>query len=247
MAKKIEEKYQQLSEQAHILKRPGMWVGSVKEEDRQVFIYDIEENKMTMKDIKYSPAMLKLFDEILSNSCDEYRRKDNLGLTEVTVNLDMTKGEITVSDNGGIPVVMHKEAKMYVSEFIFGQLRTSSNYDDTEDRNVIGTNGVGSSITNIFSKSFTVTTADKKNSITVKWKDHMSVKEIGNQEKCNDHFTNIQYELDFGLFDGYKINGYTQDFAAIAEKRCIDAAAANLGLKVTFILYDNGKKLHKSK
>ena len=54
---------------------------------------------------------------------------------------------------------MHKGAGCYVPEFIFGQLRTSSNYDDTEDRNVIGTNGLGSVLTNLFSKYFEV---DKK-------------------------------------------------------------------------------------
>ena len=247
MAKKIEEKYQQLSETEHILHRPGMWVGSVKEEERQVFIYDSDENKMTMKDVTYSPAMLKLFDEILSNSCDEFRRKDNMGLTKVIVSLDMANGEISVTDDGGIPVVKHKEAKMYVPEFIFGQLRTSSNYDDTEDRNVIGTNGVGSSITNIFSNVFIVTTCDKKNSLRVEWHDHMSKKDVGNIEKCSDHYTNIFYNLDFSLFDGYKIHGYTEDFAMMAEKRCIDAAAANLGLKVEFKLYDNGCSIRNSK
>ena len=247
MAKKIEEKYQQLSETEHILHRPGMWVGSVKEEERQVFIYDSSEDKMTMKDVTYSPAMLKLFDEILSNSCDEFRRKDNMGLTKIVVSLDMANGEISVTDDGGIPVAMHKEAKMYVPEFIFGQLRTSSNYDDTEDRNVIGTNGVGSSITNIFSDSFIVTTCDKKNKIRVEWADHMAHKEVSKIEKTSDHYTNIQYNLDFTLFDGYKIHGYTEDFALMAEKRCIDAAAANLGLKVEFTLYDNGCKQRSSK
>ena len=153
MTKKIEEKYLQLSETEHILMRPGMWVGSIKEEETQSFIYDSDENKMTMKDVIYSSAMLKLFDEILSNSCDEFRRKDNMGLTKVEVSLDMSNGEISVTDNGGIPVAKHKEAGVYVPEFIFGQLRTSSNYDDTEDRNVIGTNGVGSSLVNVFSKS----------------------------------------------------------------------------------------------
>ena len=247
MAKKIEEKYQQLSEVEHVLLRPGMWVGSVKEEERQSFIYSSDENKMTMKDIIYSPAMLKLFDEILSNSCDEFRRKDNLGLTKVIVNLDMTTGKIAVTDNGGIPVVMHKDAKMYVPEFIFGQLRTSSNYDDTEDRNVIGTNGVGSSLTNIFSEDFSVITCDKKNQITVEWKNHMSKKTVSKLTKTKDHFTSISYKLDFSLFDGYKSLGYTDDFSYIIEKRCIDAAAANLGLSIEFNLADNGKPIRKSK
>jgi DNA topoisomerase-2 len=233
MAKKIEEKYQQLSEVEHVLLRPGMWVGSIKDEERSCFVYDIDEEKMIIKDIVYAPAMLKLFDEVLSNSCDEYRRKDNMGLNKITIKINKKEQEISVIDNGGIPIVKHKEAKMYVPEFIFGQLRTSSNYDDTEDRNVIGTNGVGSSLTNIFSKKFTVISCDKKNQINVSWTDNMSKKSTPNITKSKDHFTNISFILDFDRFD-QKEKGLTDEFIEILHKRCIDAAAANPGLKIIF-------------
>ena len=233
MAKKIEEKYQQLSEVEHVLLRPGMWVGSIKDEERSCFVYDIDEEKMIIKDIVYAPAMLKLFDEVLSNSCDEYRRKDNMGLNKITIKINRKEQEISVIDNGGIPIVKHKEAKMYVPEFIFGQLRTSSNYDDTEDRNVIGTNGVGSSLTNIFSKKFTVISCDKKNQINVSWTDNMSKKSTPNITKSKDHFTNISFILDFDRFD-QKEKGLTDEFIEILHKRCIDAAAANPGLKIIF-------------
>jgi DNA topoisomerase-2 len=233
MTKKIEEKYQQLSEVEHVLLRPGMWVGSIKDEERSCFVYDIDEEKMIIKDIIYSPAMLKLFDEVLSNSCDEYRRKDNMGLNKIIIKINKETQEISVIDNGGIPIVKHKEAKMYVPEFIFGQLRTSSNYDDTEDRNVIGTNGVGSSLTNIFSKKFTVISCDKKNQITVTWTDNMSKKSTPIINKSKEHFTNISFILDFNRFD-QKEKGLTNEFIDILHKRCIDAAAANPGLKIIF-------------
>lgn len=38
------------------------------------------------------------------------------------------------NDGKGIPVVMHKEEKLYVPELIFGHLLTSSNYDDNEKK-----------------------------------------------------------------------------------------------------------------
>lgn len=34
----------------------------------------------------------------------------------------------------GIPVVMHKEEKMFVPTMIFGHLLTSSNYNDEEEK-----------------------------------------------------------------------------------------------------------------
>ena len=231
--KKIEDKYKELSEVQHVLLRPGMWVGSIKEEERSNFIYDNDEAKMTIKDVVYSPAMLKLFDEVLSNSCDEYRRKDNMGLTEINVEVNQKTGEIKVRDNGGIPIVKHKEAKIYVPEFIFGRLRTSSNYDDTEDRSGVGTNGVGSSLTNIFSKKFSVVSSDKKNQLSITWENNMSQKSEPNITKCKDHFTEISFILDFDRFDQNE-KGLTDDFIEVLHKRCIDAAAANIGLKVTF-------------
>ena len=244
--KKVEEKYKELSEREHVLLRPGMWVGSIKEEERQSFVYEDATGKMTIEDITYSPGMLKLFDEILSNSCDEFRRKDNMGLTQIEVTVDLSeKAEnyITVKDNGGIPIVMHKDAKMYVPEFIFGRLRTSSNYDDTEDRNVIGTNGVGSSLTNVFSKVFNVESADTKNRLIVEWTENMGKKCKAVVEPSKKHYTKTTFLIDFDRFD-QKTKGITEDFIKIMHKRCIDAAAANLGLKVIFNVIDVLNDIH---
>lgn len=234
MKKTIEEKYKSLTEIEHILHRPSMWVGSVQDEEKNTFVYDEETGKMTMHTVTYVPAMLKLVDEILSNSCDEYRRKDNLGLNSIYINIDTDKGTITIRDNGGMPVVKHKEANMYVPQFVWGQLHCSSNYDDSEDRNVIGTNGVGSSLTVIFCKTFNGITADKNNLIDITWKDNMSSCNINKIEKCKDHFTETTFALDFNRFQQKTEKGLTKDFVRILQKRAIDAAAANLGLSVTF-------------
>ena len=236
MAKKIEEKYQELSEIQHILTRPGMWVGSTKSEEKDMFIYNIKTGKFEMKIVNYIPAMLKVVDEVISNSCDEFRRKDNMGLTELHVNINKETGEIIVHDNGGIPIVKHKEAGIYVPEFIFGRLRTSSNYDDTEDRNVIGTNGVGSSLCNVFSTFFEIESADGKNEFHRSWSNNMET--LNNDlkvKKCGKrtHYTQTRFKLDFSRFET-DLTTFDDDFVNIIHKRCIDAAAANLGLKVIF-------------
>lgn len=245
MRKKIEEKYTSMSEREHILLRSGMYVGSTQEQEYSSFVYDNETEKMTKRDVTYSPAMLKLFDEILSNSCDEYRRKDNLGLTSIEVTIDKDTNYITVKDNGGIPVVMHKDAKMYVVEFIFGQLRTSSNYNDDEDRNVIGTNGLGSVLTNIFSEKFNVVSCDKKNVIHVSWMNNMSKKSDPVISKCDNHYTETSFLIDFDRFE-QKNRGLSDDFILMLHKRCIDAAAANIGLKVSFTVKEGKSKISKT-
>ena len=236
--KTIEEKYQEMSEREHILERSGMWIGSTKEEEAQMFLYNKDTAKMELKDVTYIPGMLKLVDEIISNSCDEYRRKDNLGLNKIEVSVALNGTMLSVYDNGGIPVVKHKTAGCYVPEFIFGRLRTSSNYDDTEDRNVVGTNGVGSSLSNVFSKSFIVETADKKNSIAIKWHNNMEeCIDHGTPKKSKEHFTKTTFELDFSRFDTQN-KFYTEEFVEILHKRCIDAAVANPGIEVIFNVYD---------
>ena len=236
MAKKIEEKYQELSEIQHILSRPGMWVGSTKMEEKDMFIYNGKTGKFEMKIVNYIPAMLKVVDEVISNSCDEFRRKDNMGLNELSVNIDKENGEIIVRDNGGIPIVKHKDAKVYVPEFIFGRLRTSSNYDDSEDRNVIGTNGVGSSLCNVFSTFFEIESADGKNEFHRSWSNNMET--LNNDlkvKKCGKrtHYTQTRFHLDFSRFETDQ-STFDNDFINIIHKRCIDAAAANPGLTVKF-------------
>ena len=237
MAKKIEEKYTSMTEREHILQRSGMYVGSVKEEEKTLFIYDTDECKMVQTDILYSPAMLKLVDEILSNSCDEFRRKDNMGLNKIEVTINKTDNSITIHDNGGIPIVKHKVAGCYVPEFIFGQLRTSSNYDDTEDRAGIGTNGLGSVLSNIFSSKFIVESADTKNKLYVEWSNNMGNKTEPVIEKCKDHYTKTTFYIDFSRFES---KGLTENFINILHRRCIDAAAANIGLNVIFNIKSKG-------
>ena len=144
-----------MAEIDHILKKSGMWVGSIKLETAQQFVYNYETATMENREVEFVPAMVKLVDEIISNSCDEFRRKDNLGLTEIDVTVD-DNGWITVRDNGGIAVVKHKDAGVYLPEFLFGQLRSSSNYDDSDFRSGVGTNGVGSALTHVWSTQYII-------------------------------------------------------------------------------------------
>ena len=49
----------------------------------------------------------------------------------IKIDIDPGRNKISVWNNGkGIPITIHKEQNCYVPEMIFGQLLTSSNYDD---------------------------------------------------------------------------------------------------------------------
>ena len=243
--KKIEEKYKELSEKEHILHRPNMWVGSMRFEENQQFIYDINECKMKIADIEFIPAMLKLVDEVISNSCDEFRRKENLGLTQIYISIN-SNGYIAIKDNGGIPIVKHKDADVWLPEFLFGRLRSSSNYDDSEERDVVGTNGVGGSLVNLMSTHYEITSADGAKQYHRSWSNNMEINNDLKISKTSEHFTEIKFLLDYNRFDENIPNYITDDFLAIIEKRCIDAAAANIGLTTIFEYLDGDNVIRHS-
>jgi len=111
------------------------------------------------------------------------------------------------NDGLGIPVQRHEESDMYVPELIFGNLLTSTNYDDSEDRLTSGRNGVGVKLSNVFSKRFEVEVydADSKKVYTQVWKDHMrdvGASFIRSKSSPKTSYTKITFWPDFECFGG---------------------------------------------
>lgn len=225
------ERYQIKSEIDHILDRPGMYMGSTNNEVVETPLYQPSTNKIVMAKTMYNAGLHKLFDEILSNSVDEHRRADSLfKLDKISVTVNQN-GFIRVTDNGGIPVQIHKQTGLLIPELIFGHLRTSSNYDDTQERDVIGTNGLGAKLTNIFSKSFKVCTADGKKSVVCEWTDNMKNLEVSELNLENKHYTSIEFQIDL---DRFELKELTLGTIRQMQKRCIDACACNPKLEIKF-------------
>uniref|UniRef100_A0A0N5A607 DNA topoisomerase (ATP-hydrolyzing) n=1 Tax=Parastrongyloides trichosuri TaxID=131310 RepID=A0A0N5A607_PARTI len=147
----IEQMYQKKSQLEHILLRPDTYIGSVEYTDKaMMWIYDMNEDKLVQREIAYVPGLYKIFDEILVNAADNKQRDKKMNLIKVDINKETNT--ISVFNNGkGIPVVLHKEEKIYVPELIFGTLLTSSNYNDDEKKTTGGRNGYGAKLCNIFS------------------------------------------------------------------------------------------------
>ena len=81
----------------------------------------------------------------------------------IRIDIDKEKNEIKVYNNGkGIPIIQHKDEKMFVPTMIFGHLLTSSNFNDEEEKVTGGRNGFGAKLCNVFSKKFTVETGNYK-------------------------------------------------------------------------------------
>jgi DNA topoisomerase-2 len=227
MAKKIEDKYKVLDQISHILLRPGTYVGSNKPSTSLKWIFD--DNKMIQKEITYIPSFLKIFDEVVTNSVDEHQR--NPKLNRIDVNIDLSKNQISVRDNGGIPIVIHKDHNQYVPEVIFGNLMSGSNYDDTEERTVAGTNGLGAKLSNVFSKEFIVSSCDGKNHFLQVFSSNMRERTKPVIKKSTKNHTEITYTPDLEKFG---LTNIDEDHLKMIEKRIYDIAACNTGLKIYF-------------
>lgn len=224
MAKDISDKYKVLDEIEHILIRPGMYIGSTKPHKSSEWL--IDSGKFIQQEIEFNPGFLKLFDEIVSNSVDESKRNSNLNTIAVTI-----KGnEISVYDNGGIPVEIHKEVGDYIPEVIFSNLRAGSNFIDTENRVVAGTNGVGSTLTNVFSSKFRIQTADGKSEFDQTFSKNMSEKTKPKVKKSNKKYTRITYQPDLSRFG---MDSIDESHIKMIRKRLYEIAACNPGLKVS--------------
>jgi DNA topoisomerase-2 len=223
----IEKKYKKLSDIEHVLLRPGMYIGSIKPNEQTGFLFN--DQQFVYSSYVYNPGFLKLFDEIVSNSVDEHKRNPKLNKIKVTV--DIKTGRISVFDNGGIPVQIHKDYNQYVPELIFSSLKTGSNFDDSEDRIVAGTNGVGSTLTNIFSVEFVVKTCDGKKNFEQTYTNNMSVASKPKITERKQSYTEISFVPDFQRFG---MTGIDDISYQLIRKRCMDLSATNPSLLVEF-------------
>lgn len=144
-SKSASSQYQKLSQLEHILKRPDTYIGSIERTESQQWVYDTEEKSMAYRNVSIVPGFYKIFDEILVNAADNKTRDPTMNLLEVTI--DAANNTISVYNNGkGIPIEIHEKEKIYIPELIFGNLLTSSNYDDDEKKVTGGRNGYGAKV-----------------------------------------------------------------------------------------------------
>lgn len=238
---KVEEIYKKKNLHQHILDRPDSYIGSTKLTTEERFVFCSKENKIVKKVVEYNPGLVKIFDEILVNAIDHTVREKNA--KNIKVDINVKTGEISVFNDGpGVPVVLHKEYKIYIPELIFGNLLTSSNYNDDQKRIVGGVNGLGSKCTNIFSKKFIIETVDEKTSLLYQqeFSDNMFTKKEPVLKKYTKKpFTKITFLPDYQKFNMKKL---TSDAVSILKKRVYDTIACT---NKDVAVYLDGTKLQQ--
>uniref|UniRef100_A0A8C1LDH8 DNA topoisomerase (ATP-hydrolyzing) n=1 Tax=Cyprinus carpio TaxID=7962 RepID=A0A8C1LDH8_CYPCA len=233
----VERIYQKKTQLEHILLRPDTYIGSVEPVTQQMWVFD-EEIGMNLREITFVPGLYKIFDEILVNAADNKQRDKNMSTIKITI--DPESNTIAVWNNGkGIPVVEHKDEKMYVPALIFGHLLTSSNYNDNEKKVTGGRNGYGAKLCNIFSTKFTVETACKEYKLSFKqtWQNNMGKTSEAKIKKFDgEDYTCVTFQPDLAKFKMEKLD---KDIVALLTRRAYDVAGSCRGVKVML----NGKKL----
>uniref|UniRef100_A0A8D2MH44 DNA topoisomerase 2 n=1 Tax=Zonotrichia albicollis TaxID=44394 RepID=A0A8D2MH44_ZONAL len=233
----VEHIYQKKTQLEHILLRPDTYIGSVELVTQQMWVYD-EGIGLNCRDVTFVPGLYKIFDEILVNAADNKQRDKNMSCIKVTI--DVENNTISVWNNGkGIPVVEHKVEKVYVPALIFGQLLTSSNYDDNEKKVTGGRNGYGAKLCNIFSTKFTVETGcrEYKKLFKQTWTDNMGkAGEMKLKHFDGEDYTCVTFQPDLSKF---KMTVLDKDIVALMSRRAYDIAGSTKDVKV----FLNGQRL----
>ena len=185
---------------------------------------------MNQKDIKYI-QLIQVYDEVIVNALDQYIRvkeseQEGLSVKNIKIDVDKETGMVSIYNDGeGISVDIHPKEKKYMPELIFGELLTSSNYNQKEIKHVGGKNGYGAKLANIFSKKFIIETVDriKNKKFLMTFYDNKKRKD---KPKLTNYkqkpYTKISYIADYERF---KCDGLSDDMIMLMKKRAFDLCA----------------------
>ena len=135
--------YDKMTPIEHMLSRPDTYIGSIKPTTQIMDVFDIEEKIIKSKIIKYTPGFLKIFDEALVNARDASVSDKTCNIINIWYNKEA--GYIRIFNNGDKavpPIEEHPKHKSLIPSMIFGELLTSSNYDDTKKYDLVIASGL---------------------------------------------------------------------------------------------------------
>ena len=253
-------KIQKLDPIDHILKRPDMYVGSIRPKTTEEYVakiliqddepttseaghspaYDNKNISIKKESITFPPALLRIFIEALSNAIDNAQRSKEHKITphKIKVTINAETGETTVW-NDGLVIPIEQENEAYKHSMIFGELRTSTNFNDDEERMVSGRNGLGIKLTNVFSKHFQVKAVDPEKGLQFlqEWENNMRDAKAPKITKSSlkTGFTEVSWIPDFQAFG---VEKYSHDILNLYLRYICDA-----GMLTNLTVYFNGVKL----
>ncbi len=238
--------YQFLEQIEHVLKRPNSYMGSVETKQDIAWVFD--NNHIELKDVIYNPGIDHLISELLANVTDHVEKCKQKYPNNLVTKVDITFNDDTFSiKNNGQGIKLIKEPTQnnkYLPELIFGRLLSGSNFDDTQQRTQIGTNGYGIKLVNIMSLLFELDLCTNGQTYKQTFLNNMltiSEPVISEQKKTKSKIENdyvsITFKPDFKRF-GLKSfstdeQGNPIDMISVIKKTIIDSISTCQGVKWT--------------
>ena len=144
------------------IKEKSMWLGTKKIGKYDEWLYDPDSDSFEKDTVKYSPALLKTFWELLCNAVDASIRNTQVKNIFIEFYEDEKDGyKFTVyNDGGGIPVKFDKRVNQWLPEAIATNPFSGSNLKKNQERRTGGTNGLGMKLCNFFSSKFMLESYD---------------------------------------------------------------------------------------
>ena len=221
-----EDVFKVLNDRDHTLLRGHIMLGSMVKEPYTLYV----DGKLETLNIV--PGLLKIVFELIDNTVDEHIRSDRKFATKVSIT--MTPTSLQIEDNGrGIPVeeyTMEDGTKELRPVLCWTRLRSGTSFEGHSFGP--SANGVGSSISCIFSSSFAGETCDGKKWCRVVCTDNMAdinyaVEKAGKRKKG----TKVLMEPDFGRFG---VKSFSKAHMKVVRERLEALAAIYQTMQFTF-------------
>ena len=248
MKNKQAEDFEAISGVQQILNRSGMWLGSMQPLTQKLFM--IGKDGVEYKDVTYIPAFLKIISEILDNGCDSIiKYQQAKGKIKVVIDEEW----VYIEDNGpGIPVIrkdikditdnrMSDEEKKrisetYLPEIAWTRLFSGSNFKDSDNKTTVGSHGLGSKCTSIFSKKFVGISDDGNKMCKVVAKNNLETVETVVSES-KERGVRVKFYPDLNRFGLTKIEPV---YVELMRQRLICLGITFPGIKFSL----NGKQVN---
>lgn len=191
------------------------------------------------QDVVFSKGFMTIVGEPLCNSADNSSRP-NRGMTYIKLSVDTVANTISVENDGkSIEIKYSKEYGMYYAQLLLGNMHTSSNYDDTEQRKTGGRHGEGSKLTSILShRSWVeINDPDTNKHYSQEFTDHMRVatEPVISASKAKRHYIKFGFEPDLAKFG---MTHLSDDVVGMLRARACEIAATTARKKVKVYFND---------
>ena len=227
---------QVLSDFEHILKRPTIYVGSVKLSEEQIPI--VKSDQILSVPYQISVGVYKLFDEVFSNSVDEAKRMKK-SMDSITVEVNSKTNNIKITDAGDGFINgsnINKKSGLSNIATAVSMLRAGSNFDnDDVSETLIGTNGMGVSLVNAMSSFFSIETINSKEYYYQEWNKFKPAKAKTLKRGRHKLGTSVSFTPLPNIFDNCKWDKNILLSQLLLKKRVLETEPNTKGIKIKFI------------